>query len=329
MSLRTDPVLPDAGLPTSRFSRRGGRGCAAACRSVPASAGRRRDARCHPRPDGAHGRSGRPRARRIDAVGGLTGCRGGWIRRSSRRRTRALPRFFGMRHVRRRPRFRNVQHDSRRHDRQRAALLPLEGAATTIPSAIFFFQALASEPVIGRAAVAAYVDGQPGRLMRALKSVLGSPLIEETTLVGRQRLRFRSVIAAYVGRVKRRAETALGRDLTHLVHGRPCISSTTTAEADARAEATLRARSPVRRGFQEISFQYEPIAAGSRLRDADRRRATGPVADIGGGTSDFSVVRLGAGADDCEVGSGGGHPRNDGISIGGHRLRPPVQPPAW
>ncbi len=55
------------------------------------------------------------------------------------------------------------------------ALLPLEGAATTIPSAIFFFQALASEPVIGRAAVAAYVDGQPGRLMRALKSVLGSP----------------------------------------------------------------------------------------------------------------------------------------------------------
>ena len=56
------------------------------------------------------------------------------------------------------------------------SLLPLEGAQRTIPSAIFF--ELGREPAIGRAATEAYVEGRSGRLMRGLKSVLGTPLIE-------------------------------------------------------------------------------------------------------------------------------------------------------
>ena len=67
----------------------------------------------------------------------------------------------------------------------RPALLPLEDAHVTIPSAIFFEPG--REATIGRAAMAAYVEGTPGRLMRSLKSVLGSSLIEETTAVGRER----------------------------------------------------------------------------------------------------------------------------------------------
>lgn len=172
------------------------------------------------------------------------------------------------------------------------ALLPLEGESTTIPSAIFYPQALAAEPIIGREAVAAYVDGQAGRLMRALKSVLGSPLIDETTLVGRQRIRFRAVIAAYVGRVKRRAERAAGRELTHLVHGRPVHFVDGDAAADARAEATLR-EIALEAGFAEVSFQYEPIAAGLDYETQVTGEVLAFIADIGGGTSDFSVVRLG------------------------------------
>ena len=66
---------------------------------------------------------------------------------------------------------------------------------------------------IGRKAIAAYVDGSPGRLMRSLKSVLGTALIEETTWLGRERTRFRDVIGYYLGAVKRRAEQATGREL--------------------------------------------------------------------------------------------------------------------
>ena len=67
--------------------------------------------------------------------------------------------------------------------------------------------------LIGRKAIEAYVDGTAGRLMRSLKSVLGTALIEETTRLGRERIRFRDVIANYLGAVKRRAEQATGREL--------------------------------------------------------------------------------------------------------------------
>ena len=75
--------------------------------------------------------------------------------------------------------------------------------------------------LIGRKAVDAYVDGVTGRLMRSLKSVLGTSLIDETTRMGRQRAGFRDVIGYYLGAVKRRAEQATGRELRDVVHGRP------------------------------------------------------------------------------------------------------------
>ena len=64
-------------------------------------------------------------------------------------------------------------------------LAALEGAETTIPSAIFFEANGAVR--IGRRAIDAYVEGVEGRLMRSLKSVLGTALIEETTRLGPRR----------------------------------------------------------------------------------------------------------------------------------------------
>ena len=61
----------------------------------------------------------------------------------------------------------------------RPALVPVEGTNRTVPSAIFFHRDGRAE--IGRAAIAAYVDGESGRLMRSLKSVLDSPLLNEAT----------------------------------------------------------------------------------------------------------------------------------------------------
>ena len=62
-------------------------------------------------------------------------------------------------------------------------LVALEAAQTTIPSAIFY--EVDGGVLIGRRAVEAYVEGAPGRLMRSLKSVLGTSLIDETTRLGR------------------------------------------------------------------------------------------------------------------------------------------------
>lgn len=168
-------------------------------------------------------------------------------------------------------------------------LVPLEADHATIPSAIFFERN--GGVLIGRRAIEAYVEGTPGRLMRSLKSLLGTALIDETTQLGRERKKFRDVIAYYVGAVKRRAEQATGVELRSVVHGRPVHFVDNAPDADARAEDTLR---EIARGlgFDEITFQFEPIAAALDYERQISGEEIALIADIGGGTSDFSIVRL-------------------------------------
>ena len=169
-------------------------------------------------------------------------------------------------------------------------LVALEAGQTTIPSAIFY--EVDGAVLIGRRAVEAYVDGNPGRLMRSLKSVLGTSLIDETTRLGRERTSFRDVIAYYVGAVKRRAEQASGLELRDVVHGRPVHFVDNAPDADRKAEETLRqiAREV---GFDDVTFQFEPIAAALDYERQITSEEVALIADIGGGTSDFSIVRLG------------------------------------
>lgn len=196
----------------------------------------------------------------------------------------------------------------------RIALAPLEGDATTLPSAIFFdFEQ--NRPAFGRAAVAAYVAGAEGRLMRSLKSALGTGLIDEDTQLRNRRISFRAVIALVVQHIKRTAEAACGRELTRVVHGRPVHFVDGDAMADQRAEWALTqiARDA---GFTEVSFQYEPIAAALHYESDLERERIALIADIGGGTSDFSIVRLGPerrGRPDRQADV----LANDGVRIGG------------
>ncbi|MEH6951381.1 Hsp70 family protein [Nitrobacter sp. NHB1] len=192
-------------------------------------------------------------------------------------------------------------------------LTALEADQTTIPSAIFYETGGAVS--IGRRAIEAYVEGVPGRLMRSLKSVLGTALIDETTRLGRQRTSFRDVIAYYVGAVKRRAEQAIGCELRHVVHGRPVHFVDDAPDADRKAERILRdiAREV---GFDQVSFQFEPIAASLDYERQISAEEIALIADIGGGTSDFSIVRLGP-KRHGKVDRSGDILANDGIRIGG------------
>ena len=192
-------------------------------------------------------------------------------------------------------------------------LAALEETQTTIPSAIFYE---ADGGVrIGRRAVDAYVEGVPGRLLRSLKSVLGTSLIDETTRVGRERISFRDVIAAYVGAIKRRAEQATGRQLSHVVHGRPVHFVDNAPDADRKAEDTLRTIAKGI-GFEEVTFQFEPIAAALDYERQIASEEVALIADIGGGTSDFSIVRLGP-ERHGKADRAGDILANDGVRIGG------------
>lgn len=192
-------------------------------------------------------------------------------------------------------------------------LVPLESGQVTIPSAIFFERG--GGALIGRRAIDEYVAGSPGRLMRSLKSVLGTALIDETTQLGRERRQFRDVIASFLGAVKRRAEQATGQEFRNVVHGRPVHFVDNSPEADRRAEATLR--DIVRGiGFGNVTFQFEPIAAALDYERQIAREEIALIADIGGGTSDFSIVRLSP-ERHCKTDRQDDILGNDGVRIGG------------
>ncbi|MGQ4274822.1 Hsp70 family protein [Terrihabitans sp. B22-R8] len=169
-------------------------------------------------------------------------------------------------------------------------LLALEGAHLTVPSAIFYSPVHA--PVIGRAAIDAYVEGQEGRLFRSIKSVLGSSLLDEMAQIGRQRAPFRQVIVDFLRHVKVRAEHAAGGEVTQVVHGRPVHFVDDNPDGDARAETAL-SEIAGEVGFRDVLFQYEPIAAALDYERQVDHEELALIADIGGGTSDFSIVRLG------------------------------------
>ena len=171
------------------------------------------------------------------------------------------------------------------------ALLALEDGKLTLPSVIFF-HAEDAHVSYGRAALDDYLEGHEGRMMRSLKSLLGTSMMDEHTEVAGRAVPFRTLLAQFIGELKRRAEGAAGQDFTRAVLGRPVFFVDDDAAADQRAQDTLEdiAR---RAGLRDIAFQYEPIAAAFDYESQILREELVLVVDIGGGTSDFTLIRVG------------------------------------
>jgi hypothetical chaperone protein len=171
------------------------------------------------------------------------------------------------------------------------ALAPLEDDRTLMPSAVFFDYE-AHRVRFGSDAISAYVGQTEGRLMRALKTILGSPLIDEKTSLGSRRVPLTEVVGVFVRHLKQKAEVFAGQEITAVVHGRPVRFVDGDDRADARAEAVLEtiARES---GFKHIVFVPEPIAAAWHYEQTVQGEELVLIADIGGGTSDFSVIRIG------------------------------------
>jgi hypothetical chaperone protein len=169
-------------------------------------------------------------------------------------------------------------------------LAELEPGFNSIPTAVFYG---VEEPGrrYGRDAVAAYVDGLEGRLMRSIKSILGSDLIDQATDVAAGlSVRYRDVVVGYLRHLRATAQQQGGSPLAQVVLGRPVFFVDDDPASDARAETTL-AQAARTAGFAEVSFAFEPIAAALDYESRIDRERLVLVADIGGGTSDFSLVR--------------------------------------
>jgi hypothetical chaperone protein len=201
-----------------------------------------------------------------------------------------------------------VTDDGRLHN------IPLDHGSPSMPTALFFSNET-GQVFYGTAAMHAYLAGTDGRLMRSIKSLLGSSLMDEKTLVNGQLTSLFEVVVLFFKELKRRAEQHLGHAVPQAMLGRPVHFVDEDLGRDDLAQATL-GKAALAAGFEHVQFQLEPIAAAFDFERRVTRDTTVLVVDIGGGTSDFTVVRVGPGRH-AQVDRAGDLLATTGVHIGG------------
>jgi hypothetical chaperone protein len=178
-------------------------------------------------------------------------------------------------------------------DAGRVHLLPLPGPAGDSPTwrTVLYFEPDGTLTA-GAPAIARYqaTEGE-GRLIQSIKSHLASAAFSRTHIFGRRWL-LEDMIAAFLRQVRAAAPGDLGR---RCVIGRPVrYWGAETAADDARAVARMRDALGLA-GFDDVTFEYEPVGAAASYAARLDRDELIVVADFGGGTTDFSVLRVGPG----------------------------------
>ncbi len=168
----------------------------------------------------------------------------------------------------------------------RPHLIEVEPGKKTLPTSVFFDYDR-KVTTYGSVANAALIDGREGRFMRALKSVLGTPLMREKRHIAYERLTLIEVVARFLRMLRERAEAETGQTYDVALSGRPVRFHSTDAARNAQAEVDLREAYLIA-GYRDVSFMYEPEAAALASGPLDKG-ALGLIVDIGGGTSDFSL----------------------------------------
>lgn len=171
-------------------------------------------------------------------------------------------------------------------------LAKLENNKPPIRSAIYYDNHL-HEFSFGQQGIDAYFENASGRLMMALKSVLGSNIMHDKTLIGKNWISYADILGHFIAFIKTKAEIEFSTELTHVVAGRPVKFHDHDLEKDKIAQNMLEDILK-KQGFKEIIFQYEPIAAAKTYETTLQNEELAFIIDMGGGTSDFTIIRLDA-----------------------------------
>ena len=170
-------------------------------------------------------------------------------------------------------------------------MVDVEGGKDTIPTALFFADKT-KRVHYGRDAQNKYTNGDgSGRFMRSMKRILGSQTMRGGTVVNGKMTRFDTIIEYFVKHLKQKIDKAAGTKVEYVVMGRPVHFRDNDPAGDAQAQAELE-KIALAAGFKHVAFQYEPIAAAFAHEQNLTSEKLAFVVDIGGGTSDFTVIRL-------------------------------------
>ncbi len=171
-------------------------------------------------------------------------------------------------------------------------MVQIAPAQDTIPSALFFDDN-DKQVYMGNAAHDKYREPfSEGRFMRSLKRILGTSAMTTGTQIRGRYVKFEDIIGYFIRHLKEKLDESVGQSVVDVVLGRPVHFRDNDSDGDMAAQNQLEqiARNV---GFQNIGFQFEPIAAAFSHERQLTSEHLAIVIDVGGGTSDFTVIRLG------------------------------------
>jgi hypothetical chaperone protein len=180
-----------------------------------------------------------------------------------------------------------------------ATLAEFESAAgptQAFRSVLFFGREDFRAPVeseAGPRAIERYLElDEQRRLLQSLKSFLASRLFTGTQVFGRP-AELEDLVGLIVRKLREQAERAFGPLEAPIVVGRPVrFAGASDAEDDARALERLRG-ALAQAGLPDVVFELEPVAAAYHYEQSLERDELVLIADFGGGTSDFCLMRVG------------------------------------
>jgi hypothetical chaperone protein len=131
-----------------------------------------------------------------------------------------------------------------------------------------------------------------GRLVQSLKSFLTSRSLQTTEVFGR-RVQLEELIANILRDIRVQAEQQFGFPVTGAVVGRPVRFVGAESPDDDSYAVERLTKSLQMAGFDDVSFEYEPVGAAYHYESALDHDELILIGDFGGGTSDFSLLRVG------------------------------------
>ena len=170
-------------------------------------------------------------------------------------------------------------------------MVNFEEGSEFIPTALFFM-AETNKRLYGSQAIEAFLSQKDGRLIRSMKSILGTVLMDRYTWVNKYAIEFKDIIRYFISHLKSKLSAVTGIEEIHAVFGRPVRFHEDDDALDKKAETLLR-EIALASGFNSAEFQYEPIAAAFQHEQDLGEEKLAMVLDIGGGTSDFAVIKIG------------------------------------
>ncbi|TDK37213.1 Hsp70 family protein [Rhizobium deserti] len=142
----------------------------------------------------------------------------------------------------------------------------------------------------GQAAIRQFIDN-PGdaRFLQSIKTFAASALFQGTLIFARRHA-FEDLMEIFLKRLKTYADGNWPGEVSRLVAGRPVHFAGANPDPEL---ATKRYNEALTRlGFPEIHYVYEPVAAAYYFAQTLKNDATVLVADFGGGTTDYSLIRF-------------------------------------